>query len=149
MWKLSECKIPYLCKIFRRCNIQIRTVFTSTKVSRYFSLKDRSDTILRSSLVYRFNCSGDPNVSYIGKTKRYLQKRITEHRNSASAIREHLRSCCNCRDIETFDHSFNVLGKCNSDFDLQILEAIEIISHRPSLNKQLANDGSSYVLNVF
>ena len=153
-------KIPYigtpslvfkrkLKKIFRRSNINIVIVFTSTKVGRYFSLKDLSDKLLRSSVVYKFHCSGDPNISYIGKTKRYLQKRITEHQTSASAIRDHLQYCQKCSDSKIFNQSFGVVGKCNTDFELQILEAIEIISRRPSLNKQLANDGSSYVLNIF
>ena len=150
-------KIPYvgnpsllfkrkLVKIFKKCNINIRTIFTSTKVGRYFSLKDRSDALLRSSVVYNFRCSGDPNVSYIGKTKRYLQKRITEHQKTGSAIHTHICNCDKCSNSETFFKSFDVLGKGNTDFELQILEAIEIISQRPTLNKQLANNGSTYIL---
>ena len=154
-------KIPYvgnpsllfkrkLVKILKKCNINIRTIFTSTEVGRYFSLKDRiSDTLLRSSVVYNFRCSGDPNISYIGKTKRYLQKRITEHQNTGSAIHTHICKCNKCTNSEIFYKSFDVLGKCNTDFELQILEAIEIISQRPSLNKQLANNGTSYILNIF
>ena len=72
-----------------------------------------------------------------------------EHQNSASAIHNHLPICEKCSDSKIFEKSFRVIGKRNSDFELQILEAIEIISQRPSLNKQLANEGSSYILNIF
>ena len=44
-------------------------------------------------------------------------------------------------------HSF--IDKGNSDFDLKILEALEITENRPSLNKQLVNNGAFYVLNIF
>ena len=152
-------KIPYiglpslqlkrkLKKIFKDINIDINIVFSSTKVASYFSLKDRSDAILRSSLVYKFNCLDDPNNTYIGKTKRYLVKRIMEHKSQGSAIFAHLQKCKKCADSDLFK-CFKVLDKANSDFDLQILEAINIKEKSPTLNKQLVKEGSFFLLNIF
>ena len=66
-------------------DIDINIVFNTSKIRQYFCLKDKTDSILRSSVVYRFQCSGDPSSSYIGKTKRYLQNRISEHSKSGSS----------------------------------------------------------------
>lgn len=137
-----------LQRLFKSHDIDVNIVFSSFKVRNYFSLKDKSDKLLRSSLVYIFECPEDPSNTYIGKTKRYLHKRVTEHQKIGSAIFSHIQDCHKCQNSKIFD-SFSVLNKANSDFDLQILEALYIIDRKPNLNKQLAGDGSSFVLNLF
>ena len=138
-----------LVRIFRSAGIEINIVFSSYKVRQYFSLKDKSDRCLKSSLVYKFQCSGDPNQAYIGKTKRYLRKRITEHQKSGSAIHTHLDICNSCKNNKDFVNCFSVLDKGGSDFELQILEALHIMDKKPNLNTQLVNNGSSFALNIF
>ena len=153
-------KLPYIgypslllkrkiSKMFSKRGIMVNVVFSTFKVRNYFSLKDKSSRLLRSCLVYKFQCLDDPNKSYIGKTKRYLNRRIHEHQKPGSAIHNHLLNCESCTCPSGLESSFSVLVKGNSDFDLQILEALLITDERPSLNKQLASDGVSYVLNVF
>ena len=137
-----------LVKIFQRYSFKINVVFHSFKVRNYFSLKDKSNRLLRSSLVYKFKCLGDPSTSYIGKTKRYLHKRVTEHTHSGSAVHSHITQCSVCQPHDIFDQ-FSVLDSANTDFDLQILEALHIIDKRPILNKQLTGNGSSFILNIF
>ena len=113
-------------------------------------LKDRTNPSLQASVVYRFKCLGDPSATYIGKTKRYLQIRVGEHASNSSAIHTHLEDCQTCRkNKDNLFSQFNVLQKGNSDFDLQILEALCIIENKPSLNKQLTGSGMSYNLNIF
>ena len=104
---------------------------------------------MRSSIVYQFQCLNDSNCSYIGKTKRYLNKRVSEHRNSNSAIHTHLLTCNSCNNSSNFLDQFSVIDKANTDFEIQILGALNIFQARPSLNKQLSNNGSSYVLSIF
>ena len=91
---------------------------------------------------------GDPSCSYIGKTKRYLYKRIAEHIKPGSAIHSHIETCnsCNSDNVKT---SFFQIDKANNDFELKILEAIHITENRPNLNKQLVNDGGAYNLRIF
>ena len=137
-----------LTRLFQKHGVKINVVFSSFKVKNYFSLKDKSGTQLRASLIYRFGCLDDPSNSYIGKTKRYLNKRIIEHQKPGSAIFGHLEKCSSCQNSE-IEKSFTVLDKGNNDFELQILEALHIINQRPTLNKQLAGDGCSFRLNVF
>ena len=60
-------------------NIDVVPVFTSFKVSSYFSLKSRVPTHLKPNVIYHFKCLRDANVDYIGKTERHLVKRVSEH----------------------------------------------------------------------
>ena len=48
------------------------------------------------NVVYKFSCSRDANISYIGMTTRHLGIRIEEHlhhKTTKSAIRDHIETC--------------------------------------------------------
>ena len=82
---------------------------------RNFSLKDKTTALLRSSLVYIFRCLDDPRVAYIGKTRRYLNKRAGEHKKGGSAVSGHVQSCERCRTSDNFVHNlFKMLEKAKS-----------------------------------
>ncbi len=153
-------KIPYignpslvlkkkLKRLFKRRNIDVNIVFSTTKIGSLFSLKDRTNPCLKASVIYKFECSGDPSCSYIGKTKRYLQTRIGEHLKGSSAIYTHITKCEFCNNESNLRKQFKTIECANSDFELQILEALHIIEKRPPLNVQLARSGTSYNLNIF
>ena len=88
------------------------------------------------------------NLSYIGKTKRHLAKRVGEHEKDKSAIGHHLQFCTPCRDGFNVN-KFKIIDTGSSDTDCKIKEALHIKSSNPILNKQLFQSGSSFVLNVF
>ena len=153
-------KIPYignpslvlkkkLRKLFKKCEIDVNIVFSTSKVSSYFSLKDRTNPALKASVIYQFSCLDDPSCSYIGKTKRHLQIRIGEHLKGPSAIFGHISKCQVCQNNSNNNNQFKCIQSGNSDFELQILEALYILQNRPSLNVQLAKGGTSYNLNIF
>ena len=122
--------------------------FNSFKVQNYFSLKARTPKPLLSSVVYEFSCQVDPGISYIGKTKRHLERRMREHRSSNSAIRDHLLLCTPCSD--NFDcNSFRVLRVCRDSLSLSIVEALSVKDCNPFLNSQLTTKGSSFMLKLF
>ena len=68
----------------------------TTKVQEYFSLKSKTPLILNSNVVYKFTCSRDVNVTYIGTSARHLSIRAGEHlnvsRSRKSAIKEHIKN---------------------------------------------------------
>ena len=134
-------------KFFRLCkqfNCNSRLVFTSFKVSRYFNLKDACCVALNANIIYKFTCSVNKGC-YIGKTKRHLFTRISEHRNSPSAILDHRLSCsCTC-NIE----DFSVIDRAKSPLELSIRETLHIKYRKPSINNTLAHNGKSFFLNVF
>ena len=70
-------KITKLCKQY--CNENnVKIVFTSFKISNYFSVKDATPYFLKSFLVYKFICARCKSC-YIGETCRHFITRIDEH----------------------------------------------------------------------
>ena len=136
-----------LKKLFKEINIDICVTFSATKVKSYFSLKDRTVPLLKSGVVYKFSCSIVSNCSYIGRTSRHLFRRVEEHSKPPSAVYKHLQKCTDCS--HSFSSKFRIMDSSSSSFQLQILEALHIKNSAPTLNKQLHNSGSSFLLEIF
>ena len=146
-------KIPYVGKhskwlanrlselIKRQFGIKLRVLFDTFKVNRYFQLKSKTLHALSLIVVYQFTCLSDTNLSYIGMSTRHLRTRAGKHLNldnsHKSAIKDHLRSCRQCCNGVCNVTSFKILGKCNTDYDTKIREALLIKKLRTQLNKQL------------
>ena len=137
-----------LCNIFRKLKVNVRIVFKSTRVSSYFSLKDKTPLGLMANVVYKFQCSRDESITYIGKTKRHLAIRASEHFKGKSAVFDHIRFCKNCTSSASI-RNFTVIQHGNSDIDIKIKEAIYIKELKPTLNANILHDGASFLLNVF
>ena len=71
---------PKIKQLFKKYNFD--TVFNNRqKTSLYFDkCKDTDAVEFRSNVVYNIPCK-DCNMVYIGHTKRYVKKRIYEHKN--------------------------------------------------------------------
>ena len=97
---------------------------------------------------------GHPSIAFARKlrqsfkTKRHLATRIKEHRSEKSAIGQHLQTCHTC-DHNFNENQFKILSTGNSDFDCKIREALLIKSQKPTLNQQLFQNGSTFILCVF
>ena len=81
-------------------NVDIIVYHTCFKTGLYFQLKCSTLFPLLSNVVYKFSCSRDANISYIGTTTRRLGTRIQEHlhhKTTKSAIRDHIEICQNCK----------------------------------------------------
>ena len=88
------------------------------------------------------------NISYIGKTKRHLVTRVSEHKSDKSAIGQHLSNCQVCSS--SFDvNNFQIIDNDRSDMDCKIKEALHIKSENPLLNQHLFQRGSFYTIKVF
>ena len=132
-------------------NSKLTCVFTSYKVKNYFSLKTKTPIDLQSRCVYRFKCSSDATITYLGKTKRHLATRIKEHKysKSDSAIFFHLVECENC-SLQYSSQLFQIIASGKNDFEISIKEALLIKKLKPSLNGQIFQNGSlSHLLQVF
>ena len=70
-------KITKLCKQYCKEN-NVKIIFTSFKISNYFSAKDATSYLLKSFLVYKFICARCKSC-YIGETCRHFKTRIDEH----------------------------------------------------------------------
>ena len=130
----------------------VSPIFSTFKVSNYFSLKSQTPKLLASNVVYKFSCLCATNLTYIGKTKRHLIVRSLEHlefekAEPKSEIKEHLKKCLVCRKSNL--DNFEIIKKCKSDFEAKVTEALYIKKENPTLNKQLFNSGSLYTLKVY
>ena len=84
-------------------------------------LKSCTPLLLFSNVVYKFTCSCDSNLTYIGKSIRHLITRVREHLNVASqhensAIKQHKLSGTVCSNVRQDLNSFEGLKQCKSDF---------------------------------
>ena len=135
--------------LIRNYGIEVKVVYTTFKVKNYFSLKCRTPLPLLANVVYKFNCSRDADLSYIGKTKRHLVTRVREHSKSASAVCEHLEGCDACKSDYSVEKNFKILDKGNNDFEITIKESLQIKNNKPPLNKKLMTQGTSFLLKIF
>ena len=133
--RIMKNKLPY-------CNIQF--VFqTKCKISNFFTFKDKIPLVLRSGIVYKFQC-GSCNATYYGKTMRHFKVRMCEHLGISaltgkrvkgddddSAVKEHLLFCNHKTDFEDFP----ILATNNNDFKVTLMESLLINRDHPPLNK--------------
>ena len=84
--------------MFKKFNVNVDFVYTSCKLSSFFSLKDKTPLSLTSKVVYKFTCLRDANMTYIGQTNRPLAVRVEEHlsKNTKTAIKKHINNCTEC-----------------------------------------------------
>ena len=143
--RIMKNKLPY-------CNVQF--VFqTRCKISNFLTFKDKIPSVLRSGIVYKFQC-GSCNATYYGKTKCHFKVRMCERfgisahtgkrvkGDDDSAIKEHLLFWNHTPDFE----DFSILTTNNNDFKVTLMESLLINRDQPPLNK---NKQSSSPLELF
>ena len=122
--------------------INLRVVFQSAhRIKSFFPYKDRINRSQMSKVVYKASC-WDCQDFYIGKTKRRLHDRKTEHFKAitsnchASAIADHVASTGH--NLK-WDH-FDILAKGRSDTHCKIKETLFIRDLKPALNENVGNE---------
>ena len=117
-------------------NVDIKLVFTSNKVSSFFSTKDKVPNDLRSHVVYKFICACC-KASYVGQTTRHFDTRVHEHlykKSQPSSIFKHLATDEKCRDACN-ETCFDIIDRDTSPFRLEIKEAIHNEWLKSNVNK--------------
>ena len=125
-------------KELKEHGVNVVSSYNTTTVGSYFNLKSACSRYFKSNVVYKFTCSQDSRVSYIGETTRQLFKRIEEHTGADknSAVFDHLFNCRKCQDTSNIYDLFSVLFSCRRN-NIFSLEALAIKKFKPSLNVQL------------
>ena len=134
--KTAKIKIKKLLLKFCKENTNVRLIFTTYKISSYFSTKDVMPNLFKSNVVYKFSCAGCTSC-YVGRTHVYFNERRYEHLNTdkASGIFKHLKSNPNCKNVNNND-SFSILDNANTKYELALKEAMHIKWEKPDLNGQ-------------
>ena len=111
---ITQKKIRNLIK--RYCNdLDIKLVFSSSRIGNLFGVKDPVPDGLRSRVVYKFVRAGC-NASCL-----HFSTRVREHlvSDKASHIFRHLKDSPHCRALCSADN-FHVLDHASTGFQLQI-----------------------------
>ena len=119
-------KIKILIRKYCKPTTNVKLIFTSKKISSYFSLKDAIPKHNTPYVIYKFLCS-NCNVCYIGETTKQFIVQVKEHllTDKNSAIYKHLnknktcKECCNCE-------SFTIIDRASTEYQLRIKEAFYI-----------------------
>ena len=96
-------------------NVNINVDCTCFKTGMYFNLSAFLHLLYCLNVEYKFSCSRDTNLSYIGMTTQHFGIRIQEqqhHKTTKSAIRDHIETCQNCKlsntDLNSFEAVLNL-----------------------------------------
>ena len=123
--------------------VNLRVVFQNTRrIKSFFPYKDqRFNRSQKSKIVYKASC-WDLDAFYIGKTKRRLHDKKTEHFKAltqighASAVAEH--SISTGHNIK-WDH-FKILASGQCDLYCKIKETLLIRDLKPALNENVVSE---------
>lgn len=144
-----------ITKLFRNFlpHCDINFVFkSSSRLSSHFSFKDKLPGYLVAGVIYKYTCSRCKST-YVGKTKRHIRKRFSEHQGRSpltgklvkgqcsTTVRDHMLHC----DTVVEFSDFLLLGHESNNLLLKMKESIFIRKERPSLNIQ----GQSFPLKLF
>ena len=73
--------------------LNIRVIYTTNKLSKFCSVKDKIPEDQRNNVIYKMRCPGCGEV-YVGKTECCFGKRLEEHGlRPDQPLHQHLRSC--------------------------------------------------------
>ena len=126
-------------KVMRKIpeDVRPRIVYTGTKLSSFFPVKDEIKDKYISNIVYYFDSASENNVDYTGETKCRWGKRIVEHqgRDKKSAIVINFQSK-NLAPPQTGE--FRILAKNYPNrLKRRIAESLYIKENKSSLNVQV------------
>ena len=133
-------------------DMRVDVAFTSLKLQSFFRLKSRTPFAFLSNVVYKYECVSNPDLFYIGQTSRHLMERAKEHLSFSdknSAVGAHISTCPMCKSAQLSVSNFRILKKCRTKFEAKIFEALLIQKLHPSLNTQVSNDNTGFLLKVF
>ena len=140
-------------KIRRSLKIPVNfiVIYNTKKVSYFISNKDRIPDLSRSNLVYQITCPGS-NHRYIGKTKLYLEKRLSEHSTDLdSVVANHFLNCQHVEYLANLNILYDNLNnrspcKNSSVIKNLITDNFKILSSSNSLtNNQLLTLEALYI----
>ena len=120
----------------------IKVIFQNTRrIKSFFPYKDRLNRSQLSKVIYKANC-WDCQDFYIGKTKRRLHDRKTEHfkglskHDHSSAIADHVKTTGH--NIN-WDH-FDILASGKTDYHCKVKETLFIQELQPALNANVSSE---------
>ena len=118
--KRGETLVKNCLKKIQRCltvPINFIVIYDTKKFSYFLSNKDKIPNLSKSNVVYEEKCPGC-SATYIGKTERCLQSRLSEHINpTKSAIGQHFHNCQHVQYIVNLHFAFDKLYSSTDEYN--------------------------------
>ena len=143
-WKVKKELVNIISDCAGSCKVKV--VFkSSNKLSSFFSYKDKLPKSLMSGVIYHYHCARC-NLSYVGSTKRYWEKRLEEHLHKSAltgkplrgmamfAPMQHVRMKCSHESPTMGREDFKIIGRGSNPFLLLLKESIFIYKLKPEIN---------------
>ena len=121
--------------------VNVKVIFQNTRrIKSFFPYKDRLNRSQLSKVIYKANC-WDCKDFYIGKTKRRLHDRKTEH---FKALSKHDHSSAIADHVKTTGHNinwdhFDILASGKTDYHCKVKETLFIQELQPALNANVSS----------
>ena len=122
--------------------VNLKIIFQNNcRIKSLFPYKDRLNSSQKSKVIYKASC-WDCNDFYIGKTKRRLHDRKTEHfkalvkNGHTPAIADHVKTIGH--NIK-WDH-FDILASGKTDYHCKIKETLLIQELKPAFNVNVSSE---------
>ena len=122
--------------------VNVKVIFQNTRrIKSFFPYKDRLNRSQLSKVIYKANC-WDCKDFYIGKTKRRLHDRKTEH---FKALSKHDHSSAIADHVKTTGHNinwdhFDILASGKTDYHCKVKETLFIQELQPALNANVSSE---------
>ena len=118
-------------------------------MSEYFNVKSKCSEVFDVNVIYKYTCSADQIISYIGETFRQMFRRVADHngQDKRSAIFDHLHECLRCQN-SNIENKFEVFERYARS-ELFSLESMIIEQENPKLNTQIAANGKIASLTIY
>ena len=115
--------------------VNLKIIFQNDcRIKSFFPYKDRLNRSQKSKVIYKASCC-DCNDFYIGKTKRRLHDRKTEH---FKALVKNDRHVCHCRPCQNHQTQHQASGK--TDYHCKIKETLLIQELKPAFNVNVSSE---------
>ena len=98
---------------FQKYSIKIKPAHTSRKYQNILTTKSKFSETFDANVTYKYTCSEDQNIFYVGETSRQLFRQIEDHKgsNKNSAIFQHIYNCKSSQNTN-IHQNFKVLKRC-------------------------------------
>ena len=69
-------------------------------MSEYLNVKSKCSDVFDANVIYKYTCSADQSISYIGETSHQMFRRVADYKgqDKHSAIFGHLHQCLPCQN---------------------------------------------------
>ena len=127
--------------------IKVQAYFKPSRLSSYFSTREKKATHLKTNVVYSFNCTeGSCKASYIGYTTNSVLTRCKQHRYNPSSIYHHYNIDHHMAPphYNILINNFKILYSSLNLSNLRIAEAILIKKFNPFINVKY-NEAFNYL----